>query len=123
MEFEREAREYLFSHFPYSEVSLVSLTQPHPCDSILSLACNDTTRTLRILNSRFALAHTGASTWSWNANEETVTIDGNTGAYLGLAKVYNGGELTDMTQSVRGVYQSSVEPLFHPSLTHVTHST
>ena len=25
-----------------------------------------------------------------------------------------------MTQSVRGVYQSSVEPLFHPSLTHVT---
>ena len=33
------------------------------------------------------------------------------------------GELTDMTQSVRGVYQSSIEPLFHPSLTHVTHST
>ena len=35
-----------------------------------------------------------------------MTIDGNAGAYLGLAKVYNGGELLNMTQSVRVVYMS-----------------
>ena len=37
--------------------------------------------------------HNGAAaTWTYDANAGTITING-TGAYLGIPKVYNGGEL------------------------------
>ncbi|MFW5705375.1 MAG: hypothetical protein ACOCX8_00095 [Bacteroidota bacterium] len=45
---------------------------------------------------------TAVATYEYDAGEGTVTING-TGAYLGISKVYNGGELTDPSGAVESI--------------------
>ena len=45
---------------------------------------------------------TASATYTYNATAGTITIDGS-GAYLGLAKVYNGGELTTPSEAQESI--------------------
>ena len=45
---------------------------------------------------------TAVATYTYDEVAGTVTIDG-TGAYLGLAKAYNGGELTSPSEAVSSI--------------------